>query len=133
MRILKHNSNSKKKRAAFLNVKDVIEGEEELQAAKKWYDEQLQLRIDDLAVYEDLMVLYKNYSGEIDNLTFKPSTYKSNKPLRFISTNLHYQEMQILDPETSNPTNIYEHVTFGAPAAHVYKLILLFFPIFFSI
>lgn len=102
----------------------MLDVEEEKVAAEKWYSTEIQLREEDLRLYDECLQLYENYVNQIDGLTFKPSSYKSNKPLAFIATNLHYQEMKISTSKNKsddeNPM-IYDHVTVGAPSAHIYK------------
>ena len=102
------------------NFKNIVDSESEKEASQKWYASELQKRKEDLLAYEESLNLYSNYTNQIDGLTFKPSAYKSNKPLAFISTNLHYQEMRITT-DSNSKEKVYDHVTVGAPAAHIYK------------
>lgn len=115
-----HQKNSE----GVANFKNMLDVEEEKAAAQKWYLTELQMREDDLKLYDECLSLYSNYTNELEGYTFKPSALKSNKELAFIPTNLHYQEMKITNkkqPSHSTPLSIYDHVTVGAPAAHVFK------------
>eukprot|EP00008_Paramoeba_atlantica_P014831 CAMPEP_0201479388 /NCGR_PEP_ID=MMETSP0151_2-20130828/4090_1 /ASSEMBLY_ACC=CAM_ASM_000257 /TAXON_ID=200890 /ORGANISM="Paramoeba atlantica, Strain 621/1 / CCAP 1560/9" /LENGTH=678 /DNA_ID=CAMNT_0047860861 /DNA_START=123 /DNA_END=2156 /DNA_ORIENTATION=- len=83
---------------------------------------------------QDARDLYKNYDGKYNSLTFKPSTFKEDIPLRFVATNLHTQCQRVSNQpyagdtpflSATNPPRAsetaYDFVTFGAPAAHVCK------------
>lgn len=84
---------------------------------------------------------YVTNSGDYLGLSFRPSTYKKDAQLQFIAVNLQTQMTFIIPDKTSNNNNNnvkndndnhfigqnnhfigqYFHVTFGAPAAHLYR------------
>eukprot|EP01103_Thecamoeba_quadrilineata_P016874 TRINITY_DN5781_c0_g1_i3.p1 TRINITY_DN5781_c0_g1~~TRINITY_DN5781_c0_g1_i3.p1 ORF type:complete len:543 (+),score=88.94 TRINITY_DN5781_c0_g1_i3:1205-2833(+) len=81
-----------------------------------------------LASYQEALQTYNQYcSLDHKGLSFKPSTSKDDPSLKFIATNLHYQEMRVYVGRPDDtvfslpPVAIYDYITFGAPTAFVCK------------
>ena len=65
---------------------------------------------------------YVTFSGDYHGLSFRPSTYKLDPILQFIPVNLQYHNMIVSSDKTYDTiTARFLHVTFGAPAAHIYR------------
>lgn len=118
-------------RGIYENLIQQIQDDGDLNRCREWMVQRCQYMKDYVDLLRRMRRLYvirdhnKNY--------FKPSTEKKNPQLRFLPINLHLQEMWVgradsnADAQGSNSfagntgATVYDIVTVGAMAAHVYK------------
>ena len=71
-----------------------------------------------LTIYQQYVTCQGDYAG----LTFRPSTYRKSPELQFVPVNMQQQYMEVAEDEKfTKPICQFTHVTFGAPAAHIYR------------
>lgn len=122
-------------RGIYENLIQQIQDDGDLNRCREWMTQRSNRMKEYLALLRRLRRLYvtrdqhKNY--------FKPSTEKKNAQLRFLPINLHLQEMWVgkedsfadsqrsakvsSESDGGNSAAVYDIVTVGAMAAHVYK------------
>jgi hypothetical protein len=111
-------------RGIYENLIQQIQDDGDIQRCREWMIHRCQY----IKEYVDLLRrLRRQYvSRDSRKEYFKPSTEKKNSLLRFLPINLHLQEMwvgsatQSINAEESK-ASVYDIVTVGAMAAHVYK------------
>eukprot|EP01094_Clydonella_sp_ATCC50884_P018724 TRINITY_DN3515_c0_g2_i1.p1 TRINITY_DN3515_c0_g2~~TRINITY_DN3515_c0_g2_i1.p1 ORF type:complete len:1473 (-),score=252.58 TRINITY_DN3515_c0_g2_i1:1080-5219(-) len=70
---------------------------------------------------EQVIDVFKDYCGNYEGLTFRPSTYKKDPVLQWVAINLHVQKLVASNSKEMENPSTYIITTFGAPAAHLYK------------
>lgn len=74
---------------------------------------------------QNVVGIFRDYRSEYQGLSFRPSTFKKDPVLQFIPINLHMQVMEATCvgleslPDRNAQRMVFDHVTFGAPAAHL--------------
>lgn len=117
-------------RGIYENLIQQIQDDGDLNRCREWMLERCHTRKDYVDLLRSLRRLY--VTRDQQKKYFKPSTDKKNSLLRFLPINLHLQEMWVGSAQTllqtgadastpKTPPSVYDIVTVGAMAAHVYK------------
>lgn len=111
-------------RGIYENLIQQIQDDGDITRCREWMIQRCQ----QMKEYVDLLRRLRRLYVSRDNRKeyFKPSTEKKNSLLRFLPINLHLQEMWVGSATASfnsddNKAQVYDIVTVGAMAAHVYK------------
>lgn len=120
-------------RGIYENLIQQIQDDGDLNRCREWMLQRCHTRKDYVTLLRKLRRLY--VSRDVQKKFFKPSTDKKTSQLRFLPINLHLQEMWVGSARTqlsmaniTGPDNdvtgsaaVYDIVTVGAMAAHIYK------------